>query len=242
MSLEQVSEEPIEEIIEEPPEFVGLPIPLSEDPEIIEFNKKIELIKSSASIPIEKSISNQFDKLGSDLLTRDLEKKLEQAPPSSFPLIVILYDIVGNAMSDYTVLHSPNFTGHMQDDRAIKVRIRHFLKGRRGLKSGIEIYTLRIGQCLDGLVRFARFSKNMFGANDINLKVALRNYSLLQKQINESKDPYQKAEFLHGILVATQILFEEQAKVIREEDVTPIVSSQVDIGTDEFGMGNENYG
>ena len=239
MSQDLIFDEMQDETIDIPQEFSDLPVfdydpenPKEIDPYTVELNKKLEVIvKSGYVAPKEQSKKKSFFEKFED----DLRKASRNEPEHhGNPVIANLFDTVNHALSDYDIMHSPNFTGHAQDDRPTKVRIRHFLRGKRGLRSGVEIYAMRIGQFLDGLIRYAKYDKNFFGENNIDLKIALRDYNVLKKQIDESKDMYKRAELLHGMIVSTQILFEKQLELVTQEDVTPIVANEVGNPSDEF--------
>lgn len=219
-----------DELTDNTKEITGLPI-FAYDPEnikpqddfMLELNKKLEVISESdyktpkEPIP-KKSFFEKFDE--------ELKKPIVSDTEHNGNLIIgNLFDIVNSALSDLSLLHSPNFSGHSQDDRSTKVRIRHFLRGKRGLRSGTEWYAIRIGQSLDGLVKYAKYDRNFFGEDNINLKLAQQHYGLLKKQIEETKDQYRKAELLHGMITACLILFAKQQEVIEPIYVTPMVSA-----------------
>lgn len=217
----------MQETMSEQEEFIGLPVfaydpekPIKISQEELDFNRKLETIINSDFVPVEKKKSF-FEKF-EESIARPARMDGEH---HGNPVIANLFDIVNHALSDFNVLHSPNFSGHAQDDRAIKVRVRHFLKGRRGFMSGIDIYSMRIGQCLAGLVRYAKYDKNFFGENNENLRTALKNYDLLAEEISRSRDPYQKAKLLHGMIIACEILFEKEAEIVEEINVSPTVQA-----------------
>ena len=229
MSLAELVVEQAEEIIDYPvfaydPENVRQQDPFMED-----LNKKLEVIIKSdyvADEPKKKSIYEQ-------LMNHMEERESPDGNRDSSAVFSNLVDIISDALGDWRIMHSPNFTGHSQDDRAIKVRIRHFLRGRRGLTPGVELYAIRIEQCLYALVKYAGYSNNYFGYNNRNLRTALQRYDILKERMDKTKDPLKKATYLHSMIIAVEILFGKQIQLVAQEEITPTVSN--DMGSsDEF--------
>lgn len=130
--------------------------------------------------------------------------------------ITRLAETCRDAWEEIKLLRKPKYTGDYEADYGIDESNRYFKE------NGVHQYADQIATLIQGLVKYAKYDKDIFGDNSINLKVVLRDYVSIVNTIHDSIG-MDAVNNLHELITCAEVVISVQPEPEYESVVEPYV-------------------
>lgn len=130
--------------------------------------------------------------------------------------ITRLAETCRDAWEEIKGLRKPKYTGDEEVDYGIDESIRYFKE------TGVHQFADQIATLIQGLVKYAKYDKDIFGDNSINLKIVLRDYESIVKAVHDSFSN-DAVNQLHELITCAEVVISVQPEPEFEETVEPFI-------------------
>lgn len=142
--------------------------------------------------------------------------ELEQLKYEANLTIVRLAEICRDGWELIKTKRTPTYTGDYEKDYAVDETIRYFVE------KGVYDFAEQIVTLIEGLVKYARYSNDIFGDDNINLKVVLRSYKTIANEVKFALGDA-AVNKLHDLITCAEVVISVQP----EAEYAPIVEPAI---------------